>query len=166
MRVLGIDPGSHITGYGIVEREGNRLRHIDNGGIRISSALPLPRRLQEIYTGLVRLIGEHRPDMVVVENIFVATNARSSLQLGQARGAALLAASNAGLSVAEYSPAEVKLAIVGQGRASKHQVQQMVRMILSLPEVAGEDAADALAVAICHCQTAGLKKRIEESLRT
>lgn len=164
MRVLGIDPGSHTTGYGIVDREGQSLRHVDNGGIRVDPALPLAKRLQGIYAELRRLIAAHRPEVMVVEDVFVAANARSSLALGQARGVALLAASSAGLPVAEYSPAEVKLAVVGQGRATKHQIQQMVRVILRLPEVAEEDAADALAVAICHCQSEGLQRRIEESI--
>lgn len=165
MRVLGIDPGSHITGYGIVEHEAGTLRHVDNGGIRLDAHLPLPRRLQGIYAELTAIIARYQPDIAVVENIFIAKNARSSLMLGHARGVAILAASEAGLSVAEYQPSEVKQAVVGQGQATKHQVQQMVRMILGLPEIAFEDASDALAVAICHCQGEGLRQRIKQSIR-
>lgn len=163
MRVLGIDPGSHITGYGIVEHEGGAIRHIDNGGIRPDAHLPLAKRLHSIYSGLAQLISKHRPDIAVVENVFVAKNARSSLLLGHARGVAILAASEAGVPVAEYQPSQIKQAVVGQGQATKHQIQQMVRAILSLPEIAIEDASDALAVAICHCQGEGLRKSIERS---
>ncbi len=165
MRVLGIDPGSHTTGYGIVDHEGGAIRHIDNGGIRPGSGLPLAGRLQSIYSGLSRLISVHRPDMVAVENVFFAKNARSSLMIGHARGVAILAASLAGLPVAEYQPSEIKQAVVGQGQATKHQIQQMVRAILGLPEIAFEDASDALAVAICHCHGEGLRRSIAKSTR-
>lgn len=160
MRVLGIDPGSQVTGYGIVETDGRAITHIDNGGIRLDSNLSLPKKLKKIYDNLVSLISHHKPNVVVIENVFVAKNVHSSLMLGHARGAAMLAASKAGVEIAEYNPTAVKLAVVGQGRADKNQIQQMVRVILGLPEVAIEDASDALAVAICHCNTFKFKSRI------
>lgn len=164
MRVIGIDPGTRVTGYGIVEQQGRAIRHIENGNIGPDHKLPLPRRLLCIHDELVRLIEIHRPDIAAIEDVFVAKNARSSLLLGHARGVAMLAASAAGMGIAEYSPAEVKQAVVGQGRAAKNQIQEMVRIILGLPEVAAEDASDALAVAICHCHASGLRERIERSL--
>lgn len=157
MRVFGIDPGTTCTGYGIVDFVNNSLAHVDNGGISPSAKLPLNKRLNEIYSSLASLIEKHRPDTVVIEGLFMAKNARSSLILGHARGVAILAASKAGLDIAEYSPAEVKKAIVGTGMATKHQIQQMVKMMLKLPEIAIEDASDALAIAICHCNSYRLR---------
>ena len=165
MIVLGIDPGSNVTGYGIVEGLGGAFRHIDNGTLSSDRALTLPRRLDLIFTRLQELIGSHRPDAVAIENLFVAKNARSSLILGHARGVAMLAASRAGLEPAEYTPSQVKSAVAGSGRADKEQMQKMVRMLLSLPEAAAEDASDALAVAICHINSAGLAERIARANR-
>ncbi len=153
MRILGIDPGSRVTGYGLIEKQGTRLRHMDNGAINTCSSAPLPDRLQVIYQELVRVIVAYAPDAMAIEQIFMAKNAQSALKLGHARGAAMLAGVNAGLTVAEYSAIDVKKAVVGYGRADKSQVQQMVRMLLGLPEVAQEDASDALAVAICHAHS-------------
>ena len=150
MRVLGIDPGSNITGYGIVEQQGNRLIHIDNGCIVTNSKTPLHLRLKEIYSGLQEVILKYEPDAVSIENIFFSVNASSALKLGQARGAAILSAVNADKEVFEYTPMQVKSAVVGYGKASKDQVQKMTKVLLNLPEVAQADAADALAVAICH----------------
>lgn len=164
MKVLGIDPGSHITGYGVVERERNSIRHIDNGGIFSSSKLKLAARLCDIFTKLTVLIDNHRPDAIAIENLFVAKNARSSLMLGHARGVALVSAARAGVPIWEYTPSQVKQAVVGQGSATKHQIQHMVRAILGLPEIAQEDASDALAVAICHCQTSEFLAQIERAL--
>lgn len=165
MRIIGIDPGSAVTGYGIVELTDGVIRHLDNGGISTRPNLPYPQRLHNIYTTLTSLIEAYRPDTAVIENVFVAKNARSSLLLGQARGVAMTAATSAGLKMAEYTPAEVKMAVVGTGRATKQQVQYMVKTILGLEQVAAEDASDALAAAICHCHRAGLEERIEESLK-
>lgn len=156
MKILGIDPGSRITGYGVVELQGNRLRHLDNGALITRSDAPLAERLKIIYRGLVQAIELYRPEAVAVEQIFLSKNVLSALKLGHARGAALLAAVNAGLPVAEYTPLQVKGAVVGYGRADKRQVQQMVKALLGLPEVAQEDASDALAVAICHAHSAGM----------
>ncbi len=160
MRVLGIDPGSNVTGYGIVEGHGSAFAHIENGGIAPKRGLALPLKLQDIFRGLKALMERFRPDAVAIENLFVAKNARSSLILGHARGVALLAASETGLTAAEYSPSQVKLAVTGSGRADKEQIQRMVRSLLGLPEVACEDASDALAVAICHLNSAGLAEKI------
>lgn len=164
MRVIGIDPGSTVTGYGIVEYNGGVLRHIDNGGIRPKSGMILSDRLREIFSSLETLIKEHRPDAIVIENVFVAKNVKSALMLGHARGVALLAASNARVEIAEYTPMTVKKSVVGTGSATKDQVQQMVRAILKLPETAMEDASDALAAAICHCHSAATNSRISAAL--
>ena len=158
MRVLGIDPGSRITGYGIVEQQGSRLVHVDNGAIFTDSAVDFPGRLKRIFDGLTEVIAEYRPDEVAVENIFFASNAQSALKLGQARGAAIVAAVHAGLAVAEYSALQVKQAVVGQGKAQKEQVQKMLLVLLGLPEIAQADASDALAVAICHINSHGLTR--------
>ncbi|WP_225072049.1 crossover junction endodeoxyribonuclease RuvC [Desulfuromonas sp. CSMB_57] len=163
MRILGIDPGSRITGYGLVEKIGNRLRHMDNGAIITNSKAPMPERLQIIYRQLNRIIDEYAPQAVAVERIFVAKNALSALKLGHARGVAMLAGVNAGLPVAEYSAVEVKNAVVGYGRAAKTQVQHMVRVLLALPEIAQEDASDALAVAICHAHCHELACRLDSA---
>lgn len=159
MRVLGIDPGSRITGYGIVELSGSRLVHVDNGAIYTDKATDFPGRLKKIFDGLSAVIAQYQPDEVAVENIFFSTNAQSALKLGQARGAAIVAAVHAGLPVAEYTALQVKLAVVGQGKAEKGQVQKMLKALLGLPETAQEDASDALAVAICHINSHGLTQK-------
>lgn len=160
MRILGIDPGSKATGYGFIEQRGNRLIHIDNGAIFTRSQDALAQRLQKIYQGLCDLIQEYRPEAVAVEQVFMARNPASALKLGHARGVALLAGINAGLPVAEYSALQVKSAVVGYGRAEKNQVQHMTRTLLNLPEIAQEDAADALAVAICHAHSHHLNNKL------
>ncbi len=161
MRVLGIDPGSRITGYGIAEKIGNRLVHIDNGAIFTDKAGDFPNRLKAIYEGLAQVIATYSPDAVAVEQIFLAHNVQSALKLGQARGAAIVAGVNAGLPVFEYTAVQVKQAVVGHGHATKDQVQQMVRILLNLPEIAQADASDALAVAICHANSATLKAMVQ-----
>jgi len=151
VRVFGIDPGSERTGYGCVESDGSRHRLIMSGAISSSARTSFPEKLLKIHTALAVLLAECRPDCVAIENLFYATNARSALKLGHARGVAMLAAVEAGLPVAEYTPAEIKRAVVGYGRAEKHQVQQMVKLLLGLAVLPSpHDAADALAVAICH----------------
>ena len=160
MRILGIDPGSRTTGYGLIETQGNRLRHIDNGIIATQATATLADRLKIIYDGVVRIIGEFAPEVVAVEQVFLAKNPHAALVLGHARGAAMLAAVNSGLSVHEYSALQVKSAVVGYGRAGKPQVQQMVRALLNLPEIAQEDAADALGVAICHAHSRTLNQAL------
>lgn len=158
MRILGIDPGSRTTGYGMVDSEGNRLRHIDNGIVATNPKDPLAQRLKAIYDGVTRIITAYQPEVVAVEQIFLAKNPQAALVLGHARGTAILAAVNAGLTVHEYTALQVKSAVVGYGRAGKPQVQQMVKALLNLPEIAQEDAADALGVAICHAHSRTLNQ--------
>jgi len=153
MKILGIDPGTRLTGYGLIESCGNRLFHIDNGVIRTKTEMVLADRLKVIYDGLERVIADYAPETVAVEQIFLSNNAQSALKLGHARGAALLAGVNHALPVYEYTALQVKSAVVGYGKAEKIQVQQMVRKLLNLPEIAQEDASDALAIAICHAHS-------------
>ncbi|MBJ6800470.1 crossover junction endodeoxyribonuclease RuvC [Geomonas propionica] len=157
MIILGIDPGSRKTGYGLISKQGNRLVHIDNGAIFTQSAKDFPQRLEKIFTGLSAIIAEYQPEVVAIEDVFLAKNAMSALKLGQARGAAIVAAVNVGLPVHEYTAMQVKQAVVGTGRAEKTQVQQMIKALLNLPEIAQEDASDALAVAVCHAHSAGIR---------
>jgi len=153
MRILGIDPGSVATGYGIVERVSDgerRLIHVAHGTIRPPRGAPIHQRLAVLHREIARVIADHSPDQAVVEQVFVAASARSALVLGQARGAALAALGQAGLPVAELAAREIKKAIVGTGGASKVQVQAMVTELLGLETRPASDAADALAGAICH----------------
>jgi crossover junction endodeoxyribonuclease RuvC len=151
VRVFGIDPGSERTGYGCVETDGRRHRLVTCGAIVASAGDSFPRRLAKIHRELSSRLSDCHPEYVVVENLFYASNARSALKLGHARGVAILAAVEAGCEVLEYTPAEVKRAVVGYGRADKRQVQQMIKLLLGLDRVpTPHDAADALAVAICH----------------
>jgi crossover junction endodeoxyribonuclease RuvC len=151
VKIFGIDPGSDRTGYGCVEVEGSRHRIILSGAIKTAALASFPEKLLTIHTGLTALLDQCRPDCVAIENVFFASNARSALKLGHARGVAMLAAVEAGLPISEYTPAEVKRAVVGYGRAEKLQVQQMVKLLLGLTALpTPHDAADALAVAICH----------------
>jgi crossover junction endodeoxyribonuclease RuvC len=149
--IFGIDPGSERTGYGCVDTDGRRHRLLACGTISAPAHTAFPERLHVIHSGLVALLAQHRPDCVAIENIFHARNVRSALKLGHARGVALLAASAAGIAIVEYTPAEIKRAVVGFGRAEKQQVAQMVKLLLGLEAPpAPHDAADAVAVAICH----------------
>jgi crossover junction endodeoxyribonuclease RuvC len=151
VRIFGIDPGSERTGYGCVETDGRRHVLVICGAITAARTDAFPQRLARIHRELSRLISVCRPDCVAVENLFHAVNVRSALKLGHARGVAMLAAVEAGCPLVEYTPAEVKRAVVGYGRAEKHQVQQMIKLLLGLRQVPSpHDAADALAVAICH----------------
>ena len=155
MRIFGIDPGSQRTGYGCVDTDGRRHRLVVFGSIAAPAHTAFPERLLVIHAGLAALLAEHRPDCVAIENIFHAKNVRSALRLGHARGVALLAASAAGVPIVEYTPAEIKRAVVGFGRAEKHQVGQMVKLLLGLDAAPSpHDAADAVAVAICHIHSA------------
>ena len=154
MRIFGIDPGSVRTGYGCVETDRGRHRLLACGALAAPAGSTLPDRLHVIHEGLTRLLRECAPDCVAVESLFYARNVRSALVLGHARGVAVLAAVEAGLPLAEYSPAEIKLAVVGYGRADKVQIQHMVKLLLGLASVPNpHDAADALAVAICHAHS-------------
>ena len=150
--VLGIDPGSRVTGYGVIDVQGNRLSYVDCGCIR-SEGGALPARLKKIFDGVLKLVETHQPSQVAIEEVFVGRNAASALKLGQARGAAMAACLQFKLEVSEYSARQVKQAVVGTGAAQKVQVQHMVKALLGISDTLAEDAADALAVAICHTNT-------------
>ena len=167
MRIFGIDPGSERTGYGCVETNGRSHRLVTCGAITALPGDPFPDRLVRIHRELSRLIAQCRPDCVAVENLFHAVNVRSALKLGHARGVAMLAAVEAGCPLVEYSPAEVKRAVVGYGRAEKQQVQHMIKLLLGLPRApTPHDAADALAVALCHLHTGAGLARARAGLKT
>jgi crossover junction endodeoxyribonuclease RuvC len=156
VRVFGIDPGSDRTGYGCIDSDGRRHRLVRCGAIRAAAADAFPDKLAAIHAALAQILAECRPECVAIENLFHATNVRSALKLGHARGVAMLAAVEAGVPVVEYTPAEIKRAVVGYGRAEKPQVGQMVKLLLGLTRVPSpHDAADALAVAICHLHAGG-----------
>lgn len=150
LRILGIDPGSTVTGFGVVERRGTRVTHVAHGTLRTTRGAALAERLATIQAGLVQAIAAHQPQVVVVERIYAGRSARSALVLGHARGVALATAAAAGLAVLEYTAPEIKLAVVGTGAAEKRQVQAMVCRLLGLAVAPAFDAADALAAALCH----------------
>jgi crossover junction endodeoxyribonuclease RuvC len=152
LRILGIDPGSRITGYGLIDSDGVRSVHIEHGALRLEGE-DLPPRLGEIYARVSNMIEKHHPAVMAIEQVFVSKNAASALKLGQARGAAICAAIQHGLEVAEYTPTRIKQSVVGSGRADKTQVQHMVKMILNLSGKLQADAADALAVALSHAHS-------------
>ena len=154
MLILGVDPGTAITGYGLVEQQGQRLVPLSYGVIRTNAGCPLVDRLKNIYDAMSDLIREYQPAVMVVEELFFNKNTRTALAVGQARGVILLAAANQGLKIAEFTPLQVKMAVVGYGRAEKIQVQEMVRVILKLKAIPKpDDAADALAIAICYAHS-------------
>ncbi len=162
MRVLGLDPGTAITGYAVVAETGSELSLEAIGVIRTPSHTPLPLRLQKIYAELQAIIEQYAPDAAGVEELFFSRNARTAMAVGHARGVTLLALADAGLPIAEYTPMQVKQAVTGYGSADKHQVQEMVRMLLHLPDVPRpDDAADAAAVAICYLHRARLDGLLE-----
>ncbi|GAB3039141.1 crossover junction endodeoxyribonuclease RuvC [Bowmanella dokdonensis] len=150
--ILGIDPGSRLTGYGLLRQVGSKFEYLGSGCIRLPDG-ELPGRLQQIFNGVTELISQFQPDQMAVEQVFMARNPDSALKLGQARGAAIVAGTNQGLPVFEYSARQIKQAVVGKGSASKEQVQHMVTYLLKLPGRPQADAADALAVALCHGHT-------------
>lgn len=151
MRILGLDPGTHITGWGIIESlPGKPLRHIDHGSIRTHASEKLDERLFTIDRALSDIFGAHKVQVMAIETSFVAKNAQSALKLGHARGVAMVAARRGGADVFEYAPTRVKSAVTGSGKAEKHQVAEMVRVIVGLPLAPQADAGDALALAICH----------------
>ncbi|HWA37940.1 MAG TPA: crossover junction endodeoxyribonuclease RuvC [Burkholderiales bacterium] len=155
MKILGIDPGLRVTGFGVIEKNGAKLRYITSGCVR-SGPGELAARLKILLDGLNEIIDAHAPEAVAVEKVFVNVNPQATLALGQARGAAICAAVLADLPVAEYTALQVKQAVVGYGKAKKDQVQHMVRRLLALPGFPAEDAADALACAICHAHSGQL----------
>jgi crossover junction endodeoxyribonuclease RuvC len=163
MRVIGIDPGLQRTGWGIVDVDGATIRHVANGVCR-SEGMDLAARLLSLYTALTRVLRAHRPEAAAVEQTFVNKDAAGTLKLGQARGIALLAPARAGLPVAEYAPNAVKKVVVGVGHAEKAQVAHMVRLQLPGVALAGPDATDALAIALCHVHHARFRGRLEAAL--
>ncbi|MFK5969600.1 MAG: crossover junction endodeoxyribonuclease RuvC [Candidatus Marithrix sp.] len=150
-RILGIDPGSRLTGFGIIEINKRNSKYITSGCIRIKSD-SMPLRLKEIYINLTQIIEQYQPNISAIEQVFMHRNAASALKLGQARGAAIVACVQNNLPVYEYAPTQIKQAVVGKGHADKIQVQHMVKVLLALPQTPQADAADALAVALCHLQ--------------
>ena len=161
MKLLGLDPGLRVTGWGIIEADDNRLRYIADGIVRSSTARPLSERLAELFDGVTEVIERYEPAEAAVEETFVNRNARSALKLGQARGVALLVPARFGIPVAEYAPNVIKKTVVGAGHAEKQQVQMMVRTLLPGCLAASPDAADALAAAICHAHHFGRRDLAE-----
>jgi len=165
-RVLGIDPGSRVSGFGVVEARGHRLHHLCHGVLRLAADLPLEQRLAELFRGLCQALERWGPDAVAVEGVFAFRNARSALVLGHARGVALLAAAQGGRPVFEYAPAAVKRAVGASGAASKEAVGRQVRAFLGLELPVGADATDALAVAVCHLHRARAAALLSQPPRT
>jgi len=158
VRVIGVDPGTAITGWGIVEGDGDDLKMVAGGVIITAAGTPLPERLQIIYRELTEIIHQWQPELAAIEELFFGKNAKTALVVGHGRGAAMLALANANLPITEYKPLEVKQAVTGHGGADKKQIQQMVKLLLSLDDVPRpDDAADALAIAICHLHSARLR---------
>ena len=160
MKILGLDPGLGTTGWGVIEADGNRLRHVANGQIRTDTSAPLPRRLAALADQLEALIADQQPEAAAAEEVFVNKNPQSTLKLGQARGVVLMCAARCRIDVGEYSPTLVKKAVVGTGAAEKAQVHAMVARLLPGVTIAGPDAADALAVAITHAHHLATSRRI------
>ena len=156
MIVIGIDPGYAIVGFGIVKYQGSKFLTLDYGTIETPAGMEMPKRLEMIYDGLQTLIQKYNPEVLAVEELFFANNAKTAIAVGQGRGIVLLAAQKNGLPVFEYTPLQVKQAVVGYGRAEKRQVMEMTRILLNLTKIPKpDDAADALAIAICHAHSAG-----------
>ena len=166
MRILGIDPGYAIMGWGVIDQEGNRFRAVDYGSITTEAGVEMPRRLQILYDGLTEVIRAYAPEVASIEELFFNNNAKTVIHVGEARGVAILACVNNGLPVHEYTPLQIKQALVGYGRADKKQVQTMVKTILGLEEVPKpDDTADAVAAAICHGHAGGRKEELEKILK-
>jgi crossover junction endodeoxyribonuclease RuvC len=163
IRILGIDPGSRFTGFGVIESDGIKSQYITSGFIRVSGET-WAERLGVIFEGITELVQTHRPDEMSIERVFMHRNADSALKLGQARGAAICAVITNDVPVHEYSPAEIKQSVVGKGNAKKEQVQHMVRVLLNLPASPQEDAADALAAALCHGNARVLSNQLNAAL--
>lgn len=164
MRIIGIDPGIAITGYGIIDKEGNTYKPVCYGKITTESRELTPKRLVSLYNNLMDIFNKYKPQCAVVEELFFNKNAKTAMVIGQARGVAILAAANAGLEIYEYTPLQVKQAVVGYGRAEKVQVQQMIKILLNLKEIPRpDDVSDALAVALCHGNSYTMKKLIDRS---
>ena len=160
--IMGIDPGSRVTGVGVIQSQGNELKHVYSESLKLPKG-ELPARLHDIYARLQAIIAQARPDIVSIEKVFLAKNPQSALVLGHARGAAMLAAVNNQLPVVEYSATEIKKTVVGRGRADKAQVQHMMRVLLGLRVAPDEDAADALAAAVCHAHHQQINTTLNEA---
>jgi crossover junction endodeoxyribonuclease RuvC len=160
MRILGIDPGSVVTGYGLIEGQAGRMTHVENGGIFPPPKRPLSERIFYLFDQVQSLLHKFTPEAVAIEDIFIAKNVSSTLKLGHARGAIMVAVAKAGLPVFEYTALQVKQAVTGYGRADKEQIQKMIRVLLKLPDTAFKDASDALAVAVCHYHSHRLQKKV------
>lgn len=163
MRILGIDPGSRITGYGVIDVTKNGCRYVASGSLRIK-AEDLPSKLKQVFDGVVQLVGEYLPEQMAIEQVFMSKNADSALKLGQARGAAICAVQTQSIPVFEYATRQVKQAVVGKGGADKLQVQQMVKLLLGIQGDLQLDASDALGVAICHAHYAQTQARLQFSI--
>lgn len=164
MRIIGIDPGIAITGYGIIDKSGNDFASIAYGKVTTDAGIDTCRRLVEVYKGLLEVIDQYKPQCAAVEELFFSKNAKTAITVGQARGVAILAAANTGLDIYEYTPLQVKQAVVGYGRAQKSQVQAMVKLLLNLKEVPKpDDAADALAIALCHGSSCKMQRLLDRS---
>lgn len=163
MKILGIDPGYAILGYGVIEKTGNRFRVCSYGAVTTEASMAMGDRLEHLYESLREIIDEEKPDVAAIEQLFFNTNAKTAIMVGQARGVAVLACKKGGLEIEEYTPLQIKQALVGYGRADKKQVQWMVKTMLNLSEVPKpDDTADALAAAICHGHSADTRKRLKE----
>ncbi len=159
--ILGIDPGTATMGWGVIRQEGNRLRYMQHGAITTPSNWEMPRRLGRLFDGVTELVRGYRPDTVAIEELFFNTNVTTGITVGQARGVAILAAYKAGVEVTEYTPLQVKQAVTSYGRADKRQVQEMVKALLNLREIPKpDDAADGLAIAICHAFTSRMGGKV------
>ena len=163
MKVMGIDPGIAITGYGVLEKEGNNVKLLNYGSITTDTSMETSERLLIIYNSLTDVIKNFKPDRIAIEELFFNKNAKTVMQVGQARGVSILATANQGIEIWEYTPLEVKQSIVGYGRASKQQVQEMVKVLLDLKETPKpDDVADALAIALCHLNSYVMEKFLFE----
>lgn len=163
MRILGIDPGYAILGWGVIDVEGNHFSAVDYGAVTTEAGEDMPDRLKTLYNELMDIIAEYNPDQVSIEELFFNTNNKTAIFVGQARGVAILACVNSGVDIYEYTPLQIKQGLSGYGRADKKQIQQLVKMMLNLKEIPRpDDTADALAAAICHGNTANSRKRMEK----
>lgn len=165
MRILGIDPGYAILGWGVIDMKGNRFKIVDYGAVTTDSKMEMPDRLKVLYNSLMDIIAEYEPEVASIEELFFNTNAKTAILVGQARGVAVLACANSGLEIEEYTPLQIKQGLVGYGRAEKKQVQLMVKTILNLKEIPKpDDTADALAAALCHGYSAGSRNKMKKFL--
>ena len=160
MRVIGIDPGSRVCGYGVLEAQNGKVTHLSSGCIAPKSTLPLNQRLKVIYDSLLEVIERHSPDVMSIEDIFFAKNPKSAIKLGQARGVAILAGSNCGITIYEYAPTKVKLALTGRGRANKEEVQDMLSRLLGVENWETQDVSDAVAIAFCHINISHIEEKL------